>query len=316
MRLPMRRPSTATVVLTAVLVLVATGSAGGQVASYAGPPSDLAGRGDDAAGATTTTTTTHTIRIPGERRTYRLVVPATAVAGAPLVVALHGLYGSGERFQQTSGWDGVAEAAGAVLVYPDSYTAGWRSAPTETQDVLFLSKLVKGVTRRQGTDPRRVYVVGNSSGAFMSYRFACDRADLVAAIGPVAGAPLTDCAEPPSRPVPVISVHGKADTVVPYNGGHPQLPGQPPSDVELPSAHEMARRWVAHNGCRPRASRARTGPVVTRTWGHCDRHARVRLISIARWPHEYPTTAAGAPVDAPTVQWSFLQRYRVPRTLS
>jgi polyhydroxybutyrate depolymerase len=180
---------------------------------------------------------------------------------------------------------------------------------------MFLAKLVKRITRRQGTDPRRTYVVGNSSGAFMSYRFACDRADLVTAIGPVAGAPLTDCADPPSRPVPVVSVHGKADTVVPYNGGQPQLPGQPPGDVELPSAHEMARRWAMHNGCRPGPRRARTGPVVTRTWGHCDRHARVRLISIDRWPHEYPTTEAGAPVDAPTVQWSFLQRYRLPQSV-
>ncbi|GAB3250693.1 PHB depolymerase family esterase [Nocardioides dilutus] len=251
--------------------------------------------------------------MPGERRTYRLVVPTTGAGGAPLVVALHGLYGSGERFQLTSGWDRVAVEEGAVLVYPDSYTAGWRSRPTEAQDVMFLAKLIKGVTRRQGTDPRRVYVVGNSSGAFMSYRFACDRADLVAAIGPVAGAPLADCAEPPSRPVPVVSVHGKADTVVPYHGGHPQLPGQPPGDVELPSAHEMARRWAAHNGCRPGPRRAGTVPVVTKTWGHCDRHARVRLISISRWPHEYPTTEAGAPVDAATVQWSFLQRYRLPR---
>jgi polyhydroxybutyrate depolymerase len=268
---------------------------------------------DETGTTTTTTTTTHTMTVDGEQRTYRLVVPATAGDRPPLVVALHGLYGSAERFQQTSGWDAVAAGAGAVLAYPDSYAAGWRSAPTEARDVMFLAKLVKRITRRQGTDPRRVYVVGNSSGAFMSYRFACDRADLVAAIGPVAGAPLTDCAEPPSRPVPVISVHGKADTVVPYDGGHPQLPGQPPSEVELPSAHEMALRWVAHNGCRPGPSRSRAGPVVTRTWGHCDRGAKVRLISIDRWPHEYPTAAAGAPVDAPTVQWSFLQRYRLPR---
>jgi polyhydroxybutyrate depolymerase len=263
--------------------------------------------------AVSATTSIHTIRMPGERRTYRLVVPTTGAEGAPLVVALHGLYGSGEQFQLSSGWDDVAVAAGAVLAYPDSYAPGWRSSPTEAQDVKFLARLVKRVTRRQGTDPRRVYVVGHSSGGFMSYRFACDRADLVAAIGPVAGAPLPDCAESPNRPVPVISVHGKADTVVPYHGGHPQLPGQPPLAVELPSAHEMARRWAAHNDCRPGPRRARSGLVVTKTWGHCDRHARVRLISIGRWPHTYPTTRAGAPIDAPTVQWTFLQRYRLPR---
>jgi polyhydroxybutyrate depolymerase len=259
-----------------------------------------------------TTTSTHSMTVDGEHRTYRLVVPETGSEGAPLVVALHGLRGSGERFQRVSGWDDVAVAAGAVLAYPDSYAAGWRSRPEETADVTFLSRLIQRIARRQGTDPRRVYVVGSSSGAFMTYRLACDRAGLVAAIGPVAGAPVMDCSTPPSRPVPVISMHGREDAVVPYDGGQPQPPGKPPSDVDLPSAHQTAKRWAAHNGCRPEPRRARTGAVVTKTWGHCDRRAWVRLVVLGGWPHQYPTTQAGAPADAPTLQWSFLQAYRLP----
>ena len=38
-------------------------------------------------------------------------------------------------------------------------------------------------------DPGRVCLIGHSNGGFMSHRFACDRADLVAAIVSLAGVP-------------------------------------------------------------------------------------------------------------------------------
>ena len=54
------------------------------------------------------------LRAPdGRARTYRLYVPSSLPAGpAPLLVALHGGYGSGARFEVATGFSGLAEANG------------------------------------------------------------------------------------------------------------------------------------------------------------------------------------------------------------
>jgi polyhydroxybutyrate depolymerase len=47
--------------------------------------------------------------------------------------------------------------------------------------------------------------------------FACDRADLIAAVAPVAGTLGINVPCNPSRPVSVLQTHGTADPVVPYD---------------------------------------------------------------------------------------------------
>jgi polyhydroxybutyrate depolymerase len=85
-----------------------------------------------------------------------------------------------------------------------------------------------------------------SAGAFMANRLACDRADVVAAIAPIAGTlgSARPCA--PSRPVSVLAVHGTGDQVVPFNGG-PMVGRGGPSDIL--SGPALAQRWRELDGC-------------------------------------------------------------------
>ena len=55
-----------------------------------------------------------------------------------------------------------------------------------------------------------------SNGGFMSNRLACDRADVFAAVAPVAGTLGVGVACNPSRPVSVWEAHGTADPLVPF----------------------------------------------------------------------------------------------------
>lgn len=222
----------------------------------------------------------HVMRVAGERRSYELYRPAGAGAHPPLVVALHGLGGSGSGFRGYSGWDDVARRAGALVAYPDSYTEGWRSQPGAGQDVRFLTALVRRLVDREGVDRDRVYVTGHSSGGFMSFRMGCDRSRLVAGIGPVAGVQVPDCAREPG-PVRVASVHGTADDTVPYAGYG-----------GLPSARESARRWARHDGCAPRPRVRRAGGVRTDTWTRCDARSAVRLTTVRGGDHGYPAAAS------------------------
>ena len=271
-----------------------------------------AGTGPAHTGAGPGTVSVFHSTVDGEHRTYRVYVPPAAPrVGAPVVLALHGLYGSGAQFERSSGWNQTAARAGVIVAYPDSYTQGWRYSPTEVADVDFLTRVITDVTRRYHADPRRVYLSGHSSGAFMSYRMACDRAAMIAAIGPDAGAPASDCSAPPARPLSVISIHGTADTVVPYNGGVPHVPGRP-TTTSLPSAHQVIARWVHWDGCNPRQQTRTSGAVTTEIWTGCRAHTQVRLLSLAGWPHTFPTSADGAPIDGSSVIWAFLRTYRLP----
>ena len=101
-------------------------------------------------------------------------------------------------------------------------------------------------------DPRRVFVVGHSNGAFMSYRMACDHADTIAAIVSVAGAPPTEPAAcRPSEPVAILQVQGSADDQVRVDGG--SLTGNlAPGDDRLkayPALEASLAEWAMLDGC-------------------------------------------------------------------
>ena len=66
-------------------------------------------------------------------------------------------------------------------------------------------------------DKARVYAAGMSNGGIMSYTLACN-SGIFAAIGPNSATQLDACAAP--HPTSVIHIHGTADRLVPYNGGH------------------------------------------------------------------------------------------------
>jgi pimeloyl-ACP methyl ester carboxylesterase len=54
-------------------------------------------------------------------------------------------------------------------------------------DSAYLTDLIKMISTQYTVDPRRVYLVGHSNGAFMSFRMACDHADIITAIAALNG---------------------------------------------------------------------------------------------------------------------------------
>ena len=90
----------------------------------------------------------------------------------------------------------------------------------------------------------RVHFAGHSNGGFMSYRMACDHADVVASIGSLAGATYADPADcTPVTPVHVLQIHGTNDATIGYNGGTIPLGGT------YPGALQTVESWATYNGC-------------------------------------------------------------------
>ncbi|MGA3147888.1 MAG: PHB depolymerase family esterase [Acidimicrobiales bacterium] len=214
----------------------------------------------------------------------------------PLVVNMHGSGSTASEQEGLTGMDSTADADDFIVVYPQGAIPngsgfdwnvpgepliGGAAVPAgEPDDVSFVEQLVALVEGKDCIDPRRVYATGFSGGARMASQLACDASSTFAAVAPVSGLRFpSPC--PSTRPVPVVSFHGTADPVDPYNGN-----GQKYWTYSVPLA---AQRWGAHNGCSatPAVSQPDTGVTLT-SYGGCSGGAAVSLYTIAGEGHEWP----------------------------
>ncbi len=189
----------------------------------------------------------------GLDRTYLLHVPAGLDHPNGLVINLHGAGETGGSQASLTNYNAVADQHGFAVVYPDGIDFSWAdgrgaSVPDRegVDDVGFLVSLADRLTKDLNIEPGKVFATGLSAGAFMAMRLACQRADVVAAIAPVAGSlgSAVPCA--PSRPVSVFATNGASDPVVPYYGGGMVGRGGPSDIVALPA---MADRWRDLDDC-------------------------------------------------------------------
>jgi polyhydroxybutyrate depolymerase len=261
-------------------------------------------------------TTEHTLTVAGTARTYRLYRPAGLEGPVPLVVMLHGGFGSARQAAEAYGWDAAADAAGFAVAYPDGTGRAWNAGAgccgepgrTGVDDVAFVRAVVDDVATRVAVDRRRVYATGMSNGGMMSYRLACDT-DLFAAIAPVAATMMGGCPDP--APTSVLHVHGTADDSVRFDGTR----GTGRTEIDGPPVPAVVAHWRAAGGCEPPVT-DRDGAVTTER-AACPAGREVTLVTVAGAGHQWPGSditraqrsfGADEPAPAPdttTEIWSF-----------
>ena len=264
----------------------------------------------------------------GETRPYYLYVPAAAgAAPASLLLELHGRGIDPVRFDRMTGFRAAADQYGFVLALPTAIGETWndgRNPRGETRDdVTYLLAVIDDVRKRTPIDERRVYTAGMSNGATMTGRLACEQPEQLAAIAQVAGTAATAVVERtrPSRPVPVINIHGAADLYAPYTGGNRRglrarilipRPWRPAISVD-----DWAHFWVE-------ANRATNGPHLhalppdtsARTWHGDTPSSDITFYRIDRAGHTWPGSTSPLPrllvgrtshtIDASRLIWDFL----------
>lgn len=179
----------------------------------------------------------------------------------PLVVLLHGFTASGATQEAYLKFAPVADAKTFLYATPDGTqdTAGnrfWNATDaccnldgSPVDDVAYINAVIDDVEKKYNVDPKRIFLVGHSNGAFMAHRLACDSAPRIAAIAALAGdvwADATKCN--PQNPVAVLQIHGTADTVIAYGGG------KNATLAVFPSAQASVATWAAKNGCASTAT--------------------------------------------------------------
>ena len=220
----------------------------------------------------------------GLNRTYRLYKPAGLPATAPLVVMLHGAFGTGEQAEKSYGWDSLADSAKFIVAYPDGIGRAWNAhgccgqpARDGIDDIGFITAMVGQISTSIGVDRSRVYATGISNGGLMSYALACN-SGIFAAIGPDSATQLDACTAP--HPTSVMHIHGTADRLVPYNGG------QGASVVNGPAVPDVNAFWRNVDQCGPPTANT-NGPVTTSTT-ECAEGRSVVLITIDGGGHQWP----------------------------
>ncbi|MBG0830230.1 polyhydroxybutyrate depolymerase [Planomonospora sp. ID67723] len=299
----------------ALAVLTAMCAAGSGVAMGAESTGGTGGTGGTTAGRTTV----HTIAVDGRERGYRLYRPASLPAKAPLVVMLHGGFGSARQAERSYGWNAEADRRRFAVAYPDGYGRAWnvgggccgRPGRQGVDDVAFISRMVAEVGRELRTDPRRVYAAGISNGGMMAYRLACDTT-IFAAVGPVAATRLGGCPAP--EPLSVVHVHGLADEAVRFDGA----PGAGFAGIDGPPVPEVLAAWRTAGRCgRPAVSGS--GPVTTEL-ARCPRGRAVELITVRGAGHQWPggevvrerADPPSTALDATAVIWRFFAAHPRP----
>jgi polyhydroxybutyrate depolymerase len=195
-------------------------------------------------------------------RPYTIFVPDAydAAKPTPFLLMLHGYGATGaaeEALMQLSASaqthvflyayaDGTRDSQGKRFWNATDACCNFDHVPVD--DVAYIDAIVADVAAKYNLDPKRVFLLGHSNGAFMAHRYACDRAGTVAAIVSLAGATWADASLCKATvPVAVAQVHGDMDDVIDYDGGaNTDFAGKA---YAYPSAHTTVATWAALDRC-------------------------------------------------------------------
>ena len=198
------------------------------------------------------------VQITTNRGNVPLYIPSDSdpKTPLPLVVSLHGYTGNGTEHENYFNLRSMIDEKQFMLCVPNGLVNAqgdrfWNATDfccdfeqQNPDDSGYLRGLIETIIDQQIVDLQSIHVVGHSNGGFMSYRMACDNADLIASIASLAGASFSDASDcTPSEPVHVLQIHGTADTVIDFNGSCI------PFFACYPSAMDSILLWSGYNQC-------------------------------------------------------------------
>ena len=247
-------------------------------------------------------------------RNYILHVPAAVHDGKslPLLIVLHGAYGSGRRMQAALGFDDYADTRGFYVAYPDSHdppegplSSRWNDGRETLKediqvvdDVGFILAMIEVIAAAVPLDRTQIFVTSASNGGMLTYRLGCETSGIFAGIAPmianIPAAVASSCAPP--GPIAVLAINGTVDPFMPYAGGEvcPDSGAGCEKGLVLSAAESLAV-FVRVNGCSS-STQTETLPILeedgtlVQKISHiaCDVAGQTWLYAIHEGGHSWP----------------------------
>ena len=247
-----------------------------------------------------------TIPVGDLTRSYLLRTPDEPdAAPRPLLIMIHGAGGNAARAEEATGFTDAVATNDMLVAYPNGTAANtvegelaWNAGACcglaradNVDDVAFIVAMISDIQSKYTVDPERIYLAGYSNGGMLSYRLACERADLFAGIAVVSGAlNYTPCE--PSRPLSVLIVHGTADATVPYLGGetNPRTAARfgQWKNASVALATEF---WRTVDGCDDEPVTTSVDTLTTDVYEGCTGDSTLEVVTIADGMHVWPRLA-------------------------
>jgi feruloyl esterase len=252
---------------------------------------------------------------PGALRMLAYVPAQPPVAGAPLLVLLHGCGQDAAGFARASGFTALADRIGAALLLPDQQAGNnhgrcfnWfepHDVRRGSGEVASIAQMVGFALQRFASDPKQVFVAGLSAGGAMTAALLVAYPEMFAAGGVVAGLPAGAASD-------VRSALGRmqnagtdsqetwvARAAPPRAGGiaWPRPPrlsvwaGSADHTVDPANADALVAQWTGLHGlsAAPDSEKEVAPGIHRRAWG-----SAIEQWTIADFGHAFPATIAGA----------------------
>ena len=272
--------------------------------------------------------------IDGDMREYNVHVPAGYDGSNefPVVFMLHGGSGSGDQTYNDSGWKELGEEENILSVFPTSWkycwikqsggirndNTRWNSFPgifefcdgeNPRDDVKFLRQVVQELKENFRIDENRIYMVGFSSGAQMTFRCAVEMNDLLAAVVQSGGTHQIENIDVSIRRMPIYLELGNIDDTW-FNVANP--PSLDSFDELLDNRFQRIIEIHAELfGYETKYNLVQSHEMTTTAIfdGIPDNDRKFTFTLIDSLDHSYPNTVTH-PIYGAMYHWEYLKKYK------
>lgn len=247
------------------------------------------------------------INVNGTTRDYIIHIPENYSGdnAFPLLFAFHGLGGNMNSSYNNSKFYLLAESENFIVVHPNGISSQWNAVTVNDNiDINFIEQLIFKLENEYNINSNQIYSCGMSNGGYFSFLLACELSDKIAGIGSIAGLMfenvLNNCQ--PTRPLPIIQIHGTDDALVNYS-----------------NVNEVLTFWINHNNTNtiptetdiPNTDTTDGSYVKRFIYKNGNSNVEVHHLKIIGGAHQWPGYEGNMDINASEEIWNFLKLYNL-----
>ena len=266
-------------------------------------------------------------------RFYKVHIPASYSPNKPhpVLFSFHGGGGdmtiqSNDKFYKLIS---KSEKEGFVIVFPNGFSklksgklATWNAGnccgdarDQNIDDIGFVKAILLELKNKISVDEKKIFSIGMSNGAMMSYRLACQMSDVFSGIAAVAGTDNTqECV--PKKAISILHIHAKDDDHILFNGGIGKAAVDKKYITNFTSVPATITKWVNFNECDKNSLyRTQLEGAYCDEYTKCKDNTKVKLCVTESGKHSWPGGEKAKRQSSPSkafsandVIWDFFQK--------